>query len=123
LQVQEQKKLSAEDVLSLINREVASLPYERVYYALKRMRLKPLFQQTVETMRFCLAIHNLGLRVTASLISTLRGCTRDNVLTSLHILGDKRCLTLLRGSRNRCSRWVVSSDFLEKYVGEIENEP
>ena len=118
MQVQEQKKLSSEDVLGLINREVASVPYERVYYTLKQMRLKPLFHQTVDTMRLCLAIHNLGLRVTASLISTLRGCTRDNVLMSLHILGDKRCLTLLRGSRNRCSRWVVSADFLQKYLGE-----
>jgi len=108
-------ELSAEDVLELTRREIAEIPYERVYYTLKMMRFKPLFPQTVEMMRLCLAVHRLGLRVTAFLIATLRDCTKENALTSLHILGDKKCLTLLRGSKEPWFQWIVSPDFLQHY--------
>lgn len=118
MEVQVQRRLSADDVLELTQQEAAEIPCERVYYTLKRMRLKPLFPQTIETMRLCLALHRLGLRVTAFIIAALRGCTKENALISLHILGDKKCLTLLRGSKKDCLQWIVSPDFLRNYGKE-----
>jgi len=112
------KTVAVPDVLQLIRHEVETIPYERVFYALKEMMVKPVFQQTAETMRYCLAAHLQGLRITVPLLSSLRDRTPAVVTGTLHTLGDKNCLTLLRGSKNTCLQWIVSPTFLDHYNGD-----
>ena len=114
------KTVTVLDVLQLIRHEAETIPYERVFYTLKEMRVKPVFHQTTETMRVCLATHLQGLRITVPLLSTLRDRTPAVVTGTLHILGDKNCLTLLRGTRNIRLQWIVSLTFLEFYKGVRE---
>lgn len=114
-EVQLQRTVTIKDLHTLIRREASAIPYERVLYTLKEMRVKPVYSQTVETMRFCQALHQLGLRITVPLLSTLRNRTSRVVTGTLHILGDKNCLTLLRGSKKTLLQWIVSSMFLDHY--------
>jgi len=93
------------------------IPPERVFFAMKKMRLKNIRPETVETMRYSLALHRLGLFVTTYLISNLRGISRISAVQLLHRLGDLKCLTLLRGGRRKMNRWLVSHAFLENYGG------
>ena len=109
------RTVTVPDILQLIRHEAETIPYERVVYALKEMRVKPVFQQTAETMRYCLATHLQGLRITVPLLSLLRDRTPAVVTGTLHILGDKNCLTLLRGSNKNCLQWIVSPMFLDHY--------
>jgi hypothetical protein len=117
-----QKPISVEGLSELVKREAAVIPFERVYFVLRKMRVKPLKKQTVETMRICLAIHQLGFPITVSMIAGLRGRGHGTTTGSLHVLGDKKCLTLLRGSRKRLSRWIVSPEFLRHFNGDLSLE-
>jgi len=88
---------------------------------MKKMQLKNIRLETVETMRYSLALHRLGLFVTAHLIMNLRDISHSSAIQLLHRLGDAKCLTLLRGGRRKMSRWIVSQAFLENYGwGKIE---
>jgi len=116
MQVQVRRR-TVEDTLELVRREASTIPTEQVYFALKKMRIKWIYTQTVETMRFCLAVHRLGLRVTSPLMAALRGNSESSVMETLHMLGDKKCLTLLRGSKKDRLQWIVSPIFLDHYDG------
>ena len=116
-----QKPISIEGLSELIKRKVAMVPFECVYFVLRKMRVKPLKKQTVETMRICLAIHRLGFPITVSMVAGLRGRVQGTTTDSLHMLGDKKCLILLRGSRSRLSRWIVSPDFLRYFNGDYQS--
>jgi len=120
--IQVQKPVAIEDVLELIWREAAAIPYERVYFTMKKMQVKPLKFQTVETMRLCLVIHRLGLSITAPMVAGLRSRKQNTATDALHILGDKKCLTLLRGSKKRFSRWIVSPRFLQHFESDLSHE-
>jgi len=113
-----QKPISVKCFSEIVRREAAMIPYERVYFALRKMRVKPLKKQTAETMRICLAVHRLGFPITVPIVACLRGRGKCTTTDSLHVLGDKKCLTLLRGSRNRLSRWIVSPEFLRHFNGD-----
>ena len=103
----------------MIRLEYRKVPPERVYFTMKKMKVKRIRSETVETMRFSLALHKLGIFVTTHLIASLRGISEIEALRLLHRLGDVKCLTLLRdGKGGTANRWVVSSVFLESYGWE-----
>jgi len=116
------QSLLLDDALELIQREAEAVPYERVYYALRRMRVNHVYEPTVETMRLCLALQKRGLRVTVPLIGALRKRTDTAAVSTLHTLGDKKCLTLIRGSNRLNLTWIVSPEFLRQYDGASANE-
>ena len=118
--MQMHKIISSEDFLELVRSKSEKIPYHRVYFCLKRMRLKSVFRQTVETMRFCISIHNMGLRITTSLIGALRNRSRSSVLETLHALGDKKCLTIVRSSKASGLQWIISALFL-KYYNKVDD--
>ena len=109
------KTVRLESLPELIEREVDRIPNERVYYAMKRMHLKHILPQTVETMELCLAAHKLGFFITTKLIAELQNISSITVLSKLHTLGDKKCLILVRGGSRTASRWVVSATFIKHY--------
>jgi len=107
----------------MIWREYEKIPPERVYFTMKKMQLKRIRSENVETMRFSLALHKLGIFVTTHLIASLRGISLTEALRHLHRLGDSKCLTLLRDGKGTANRWVVSSVFLESYGWKWEDHP
>jgi len=112
-----QKTVTLNQLEEMIIQEYMEIPPERVFFAMKKMRLKNIRPETVETMRYSLALHKLGLFVTTYLISNLRGISHSRAVQLLHRLGDLKCLTLLRGGRRKMNRWLVSQAFLENYGG------
>ena len=108
----------------MIRLEYRKVPPERVYFTMKKMHLRHFKAQAVEAMRWSLALHRLGIPVTATLIARLREVSESAAMRQLHMLGDAKCLTLLRGGSSHGevgripNRWVVSALFLERYGWE-----
>jgi len=110
-----QKAVTLNQLEEMIIQEYERIPPERIFYTMKKMRLKRVYRETVETMRYSLALHKLGIFVTVHLIANLRGISYNRAIQLLHRLGDAKCLTLLRGGRRKMNRWIVSQVFLENY--------
>jgi len=108
--------LTVEELTARIRQEANEIPYERVYYTLKRMRTRHLKQETVEVVKLCMALQNNGLSITASFIAHLRNTLLGTALTCLHTLGDKHVLLLHRGGYGAL-RWSLSDVFTRYYEG------
>jgi len=83
-----QKTVTLNQLEEMIIQEYEVVPPERVFYAMKKLRLKNIRPETVETMRYSLALHRLGLFVTTNLISNLRGISQIGAAQLLHRLGE-----------------------------------
>lgn len=109
-----------DDVLSFISQIYASIePYE-VYYALRAMKVKFIRESTVDLLRWCIAVRKAGFPITTTLLSSLTGIKRGQIAQSLHILGDKGVLLLLKYQEKLPRgehRWIISPIF-EKYLPE-----
>jgi len=93
-----------------------TIPNENVYGTMRSMKLKRIRTPSVDCMRACLALHQVGLPVTSRLVRNLLGKDRGTVLSMLHSLGDKHCLVLKRSDVLRnYYEWVVDPLFLEAY--------
>ena len=114
------QSVRTEDVLNLIRQIYTSIePYE-VYYALKAMKVKFIRKGTIDLLRWCIAVRKAGFPITTTLLSSLTGIKRGHIGQSLHILGDKGVLLLLKyqGRLPRGGmRWIINPIF-EKYLPE-----
>lgn len=94
----------------------------------RRMKVKYVQKTTRERMLGCLTIQEFGLPITAERLCYVLGFDphdqnqRSNQLQSLHVLGDKHCLTMKRGTKEKTYEWVVHPLFLKYFYGE-EDEP
>lgn len=110
-------ELKMEDVIDLIHDKVQEVENFRVYYTMRDMKIKYITETTVNTVRYCIVLHELGLPITAQLISTLEGRTTQNLRNKLHTLGDKQILTMIRGADSSINRWILNPLFSNKYYG------
>jgi len=106
--------LTIEDFIRRIRKLRFDLDDEKIYFALRRMRIPHIRPESVETVAFCLALQSIGLRVTTALISALRNTTIANVRQTLHTLGDKGVLTMIRREKGRME-WILNPTFLRFY--------
>lgn len=111
-------EISLEEVVDLIKDRVQEIENYRVYYTMRGMKIRYIRDTTVDTVRYCIALQELGLPITAQLVSELEGTTTQSVRNKLHTLGDKHVLTMVRGTKSPVNRWVLNPMFTDKYYGE-----
>ena len=103
--------MNQEEVLNLIRDTAKSIDYDRVYYTLRKLRVKWLKPRTVEIMRLCLAIDKLGFTITTNLLNHLMGLQgrgkKNRTIQLLHTMGDKHLLVYVR-ENTPVYRWKVS---------------
>jgi len=104
-----------DQALAEIRKLANEVPAERVYFTLRKLRVKPLPAKTVETVRLCLACQKLGLPITTNLLAALTKKDPKVICDALHILGDKKVLTIIRGSTTIYHRWLISQEFLNHW--------
>lgn len=122
------------ELIEMVRQEVEQVSYARVYYTLRLMRVRPVWKSHVEKVRVCLALQQLGIPITTH---TVNACLPPElqskskcIIVSLHNLGDKHILTLLRDAKMRSVkgmgnphlRWIVSPVFLKHYKGRQQPE-
>jgi len=72
-------------------------PYQ-VYFALRKMRLRHIRNETIDVVRACIACHNAGLtQFSTTLIRYVLGRSYS-ITRIMHTLGDKHVLTFIRTS-------------------------
>jgi len=104
--------------MELVQNYVEKVEPFRVVFAFKRMKLKPIRTTTVDLMRVCLAIHDFGLPITTETTSLVSGIDRNNLISRLHTLGDRKCLLLKRrdiSPQGQPLEWMIDPLFLENY--------
>ena len=100
-----------EDALELIRQNAKEIPYHKVYFTLRLMKVKPIFKQTVETIRMILVLHGYNIPIKTDIIAKLTGKGR---LSMLHTLGDKEILILKREDKHKLE-WILNPVFLKYY--------
>jgi len=108
--------MNPEELIYHIEKTAENIPSILVRRALRLMMFHRVTDRTIRIVRYCLAIEKLGLPLTTHLLSYLfyrkvDHTTRSNILRFLHLLGDKHVLTLVRESKGKTYRWVISPLF------------
>jgi len=106
--------LTVEELLRRIRRARFDIEEERVYFALRKMKVPYIAVASIETVAYCLALHQFGLKITVPLIAVLRNTSIANARRMLHTLGDKGVLTMIR-RQSRQIEWVLNPTFLRAY--------
>lgn len=118
------ESVTIEEALALIRAEYEKVDKDRVFWSVRMMRAKHFQATTYDLLTWCIAVHNCGLRITCKLISALIGDPITALIGRLHLLGDRKFLTLVRkssgmGTGARCE-WVLSSYFKKVFFGKLE---
>jgi len=107
-------ELSDEEIITLIKTEMAKVDRDRVYWVLRDMKIKGIFEATVDVLVICVALHKLGIPITSELTPCLRNRDRGTIVTICHALGDKNVLTMVRGRKSKYLFWMLSETFKKK---------
>jgi len=99
-----------QEVLEEIKEIKDTIEEERVFYALRMMKVKPVTKKIVDITSWCLAIESSGFRITIYLLAELMKLEPVAIRNRLHNLGDRGVLTLLRTDRKR-HEWTISERF------------
>jgi len=67
-----QTAITLNQLRNMIRRKYEKIPPERVYFAMRKLRVRRIYPETVETMRYCLVLHKLGIYITSYLIADLK---------------------------------------------------
>lgn len=92
----------------------------RIVYALRKLGVKPLNPKTVRTICNILGILNMGMRfVTPKMLAFVENTDMGTAYNKLHILGDKKVLTLkyTTGKKHRdphLFQYEISKDFINE---------
>jgi len=110
-----------DQVLKMIEREKQSISEVRVYYNLRRYQVRRFQKETVETVRYCLALDRLGLPITVRLLRRLTPARSDSaIIRMLHTLGDKRVLVMRKtGPYTERIVWRVNPAFKQLFQQEV----
>jgi len=106
--------MTEEELMTLIKTEMVKVNRDRVYFNLREMKLNRLCESTVDIVSTCVALEKLGLPITSELVSSIRKTGPVSAVATLHGLGDKKVLTLIRGRRRKTLFWILSDVFKEK---------
>ena len=109
---------SPEEIIDQIRDAMKEIPNHKIYFTLRSMRLKYVRKETVELVKACVILDEIGLPITISLISSILNIPESAATTRLHNLGDKHVLILHRQG-SRTFKWSLSNLFKKHYSGEL----
>lgn len=117
--VTESEPVTEDQLFSILKDTMKKIPQEKVYFTLKRMRQKPITRPLVQRVKACIALDETGVPINSYTVKKLLGVPRTaSALYSLHNLGDRNILTMVRGSKiTKNLRWVLNPLFLKHYKG------
>ena len=124
---------TTEEIREIVKAEVEKIPDEKIFFTMRKLKMKYISPEAVEVMKYAIVfsqikipsegdeIYRIPLNdLTLRYFSESKANTRLDIL---HLLGDKKCLTLLRPNKPSLLTWVPSALFMQKYEGKEEGEP
>jgi hypothetical protein len=117
-----EQELTVEDVLAMVEEKAKEVDEIKVYYSLRKMRLRHLKSATVKAVKYAVALTELGLPITTSIMTPLLKKVDVSVLTQLHNLGDRHILVLKRSELGGCYEWALSPVFRQHYYESAGEE-
>jgi len=109
--------MELQDLLDQIRAEYSNIQPEQVYFALRDYGVKRIYEQTVDVVRWCIAVDRVGIPITSSLLRSLcYNVGGQYMYQLLHRLGDFNVLTIIR-DRHRSHRYLVNPLFLNRFQG------
>jgi len=122
----EMKPIPLEELISRIKERARNLDEVRIYFTLKKMGVKYFNPETVETIKYIIALHSEGFPyVTTRMLADLRNTRLTCVTTLLHTLGDKGVLSLeyipYITDRSKLA-YKLSRKFLDNFKRKSEKE-
>lgn len=113
--------MSGEEVLRLVREYMKTIEDSRIYFTLRKMKLKHFGEGTIRAVKVFLALHHFQLDIVGTnLFGELYGTSSAATLAQLHRLGDKGVLTLVRGGKFGQLRYMLSRKFLEHFTASSE---
>ena len=116
------KPYSIDEIIKLVRETMNSIDSVRLFYELRRKKIKFLRKRSLEVVRASIALHMLGLPITTSLLSVILSLDTQYIRVALHTLGDKHVLILKRddyGSRGYGYEWVPNPAVLGDFMKSI----
>lgn len=109
--------VTQDEVLDRIKVVHGELENHELYFILRSMKHRHITATLIELLKWCIAINLIGFNITVELINALTQQWRD-VPRKLHILGDWKVLTLIRGQANPGTgtrlRYILNPDFVKR---------
>lgn len=106
-------------LINEIKAKLSDMDNDRIYYSMRKMKLRYISPNQLEIMKIMLVLKEFGLSiVTNRLLSEFSKITSlQHLRMCTHILGDKFCLTLLRGkAKDNQARYMLHPIFLQHYM-------
>lgn len=101
-----------------IRKEAKNLPREKILYAMRKLRVKPICIKSVDTMAFAVALFKYHIPLSVELLEFLDEVGDETARNRLHILGDKKCLTIVKRAGGKYLEWILSDWFIKAYFGD-----
>lgn len=105
--------LTVEDIMRLVNAEIAKIDDVKLFYEAKKRRLKYLLPKS-PYLKIVIGLARLGLPIRIETVQAFSKTNTQNVLGALHTLGDKHLLVLKRVDKANYE-WVAS-DLLKQIM-------
>ena len=109
------ESLTLNEVKDLINTKASEVSDVKVFYSLKQMKIKRISPKTIQAVKLCIGLETLGLSINTNTLCFLLDICPETIRQRLHILGDKKVLNLVRGSKGVAHKWMLS-DVFKKYM-------
>ena len=110
--------LSYDNILGYVNQTINEIK-EEIVFAVLLKKYKWRASYDIQNVLLCLAMHKLGLPINSIRFQHLKNTSNQNANRILHVLGDKKILTLKRNQRKIltyevCSLFLTDIGWMEK---------
>lgn len=103
--------LTEDDVKKRVLEAMDKIPCERVYFELRKYRVRYIKEETIILVKCCMALRKVGLPITQRTVNWILGRDENSLLYSLHQLGDKKILVFKRDDKRRFT-WLLNPIFV-----------
>ena len=120
-----EESLTIEEVISLVRDTMDSIDPVRLFYELKKKKVKFLRERSLEIARAAISLHILGLPINTTVLSCILDIDPQVIRSVMHALGDKHVFTLKRegyGSKGYGYEWIPNPAVLGEFIDCLKEE-
>ena len=119
------ESLTLDQVISLVKDTMDSIDPAKLFYELKKKKVKFLRERSLEIARAAISLHILGLPINTTVLSCILDIDPQVIRSVMHTLGDKHVFTLKRGgygSKGYGYEWIPNPAVLGDFISCLMEE-
>ena len=117
--------LSLDEVIRLVRETMVSIDPAKLYYELKKRKIKFIRERSLAITRAAISLHILGLPINTTVLSCVLDIDPQIIRSVMHTLGDKHVFTLKRGgygSKGYGYEWIPNPAVLGDFISCLMDE-